>query len=58
VPSLETVLLVAHDTRRVTVWQRGHERWECASFDAGAVIELAHLGCRLTVDDIYRDPLA
>jgi hypothetical protein len=33
-------------------------RWELHEAGAGESLELASIGCRLSVDDVYRDPLA
>jgi Uma2 family endonuclease len=56
IPSLEEVLLVHHDARKVTVWRRQGGGWTSSVHVEGA-ISLA-LGCELSLDTIYRDPLA
>jgi len=58
VPSLEMVLLVAHDSWRVEAWTRTADGWSKASFEAGAAVDVTPIGCRLLVDDLYHDPLA
>ncbi len=59
IPSLREVMLVAHDERRVDLWRRTATDWTQLSFHAGQAIELESLhGIRVSVDDVYFDPLA
>ena len=58
IPSLEEVLLVAHDQQRVQVWRRDGERWSHTEVADDGAVELESLGCRLPLAEIYRDPLA
>lgn len=58
IPSLDVVLLVAHDARRVEIWRRGDREWSAESVGDAATIDLAEIRCRLPLDDVYRDPLA
>lgn len=53
--SLEEILLVHHDARRVTVWRRSGRGWSATEHRDG-IIPLA-LGCDLSLAAIYRDPL-
>lgn len=59
-PSLEAVLLVAHDRRCVTAVVRDRGRWTVTDHVEGDVIELARPALVLPVRDIYRplDPIA
>ncbi len=57
IPSLEHVVLVAYDAPQVEVWSRSANGFALASFGAGQSAELAAIGCRLSVDAVYRDPL-
>jgi len=56
IPSLDDVLLVHHDERKIAVWRRTGQIWSATEHVDG-VISLA-LGCELSVAAIYRDPLA
>ena len=58
VASLEEIVLVAHAERRVDVWRRERDDWLRESFEGTGVVELRAIGCRLRLDDVYRDPLA
>ena len=57
-PSLLHVVLVSHDEKRIEVWSRGDEGWNVVSARPGESAVLDRVGCRLEVDDIYRDPLS
>jgi Uma2 family endonuclease len=57
IASLLHVVLVSHDEKRVDVWSRGNEGWSVVSARPGESAVLDRVGCRLDVDDIYRDPL-
>jgi len=59
IPSLREYVLVSQHEPRIEV-QRLNEagRWELHEAGAGESVELASIGCRLSVDDVYRDPLA
>jgi hypothetical protein len=50
-------VLVSHDTRRVSVWQRDADGWSEHTVTGSAVVELSSVGCHLSLDEIYRDPL-
>ena len=56
IPSLEEVLLVHHDERKITAWRRTGPRWTATELAEGA-IPLA-IGVELALADVYRDPLA
>jgi Uma2 family endonuclease len=56
IASLEEILLVHPDTRRVTVWRRSGTSWTATEHRDG-VLALA-LGCELSFAAIYRDPFA
>lgn len=53
VPSLDAVVLVAHDEVRVDVWLRGSAGWERRPYGAGASVALDAIGCVLSVDALY-----
>ena len=54
IPSLQVVLLVAHDTRRVTVVKRSGDDWVFTEHRDGEHIELVEPAIRLSVKDVYR----
>lgn len=58
IASLFHVVLVSHDEKRIDVWSRGDEGWNVVSARPGESAELDGVGCRLDVDDVYRDPLS
>jgi Uma2 family endonuclease len=58
IPSLQEVMLIAHDERRVDVWRRAGDHWTQLSSRAGERVQLESIGASLPVDAIYDDPLA
>jgi hypothetical protein len=52
------LVLVAQDERRIDVWLRAEGGWRVETVAGSRVAEFASLGCRLALDDVYRDPLA
>jgi len=58
IPSLREYVLIAQHEPRIEVHRRNEfGRWELYEAGAGESIELASVGCQLSVDDVYRDPL-
>jgi Uma2 family endonuclease len=57
IDTLQEVLLIAHDERRVDLWRRVGTHWTQLTFRSGDMLALASLECALAVDDIYRNPL-
>jgi Uma2 family endonuclease len=55
--SLEEIVLVAHDARRLEVWRRTKAGWRNSRVEVG-VAELSSVGCELSVAETYRDPLS
>lgn len=59
IAALREVMLVAHDERRIDLWRRTASGWTQLTFHAGQAVELESLhGTRVSVDDVYFDPLA
>jgi len=56
IESLEEVMLVHHDERKIVVWRRTGPSWNATEYLDG-VIPLA-LGCELEIAAIYHDPMA
>jgi len=59
IPSLQEYMLVSQDTPHIEVFRRNEAgKWELSEAGPGETIELSSVGCELSVDAIYRDPLA
>jgi Uma2 family endonuclease len=58
VDSLEDVVLVAHDRRRIEVWHREADGWSLNIAREGEAATLASIDCKLAVDEVYTNPLA
>ncbi len=58
IPSLREILLVSHERRQVTLWSREGGAWTSRAAGEGERVELTGLGCELSVDEIYFDPLS
>jgi Uma2 family endonuclease len=59
IPSLQEVLLVAHDRREVEVVRREADgSWSRHIARPSEAARLLSIGCELPVSEIYRDPLA
>lgn len=56
IDTLQEVLLIAHDERRVDLWRRVGTHWTQLTFHSGDMLDLASLECALAVDDIYHNP--
>jgi len=58
-PSLREYVLVSQHRPRIEVYRKNDAgRWELYEYESGSRVELASVGCTLSVDDVYRDPLA
>jgi Uma2 family endonuclease len=55
IPSLDHVVLVAHDAERLEVWTRAPTGWRLAVAETGA-LRLEALDVELAVAEVYRDP--
>ncbi len=59
IPSLREVVFVSQYERRIEVHRRNEAgRWELYEALAGQSVELVAIGCRLSVDEVYRDPFS
>jgi Uma2 family endonuclease len=58
IPSVQEIVLVAQEERRIELWRREGDHWvlDVARGDETAV--LASLGCELPLLEVYRNPLA
>lgn len=59
IPSLKEYVLVSQHRPRIEVYRRNEAgRWELYEYERGASCELVSVGVSVSVDDVYRDPLA
>jgi Uma2 family endonuclease len=59
IPALREVVFVAHDERTIEVVRREADgSWSVIRAGAGESVTLSSLACELSVDAVYRDPLA
>jgi Uma2 family endonuclease len=59
IPSLREYVMVSQQNQRIEVYRRSPEGlWILHEAGPGENIELASLGCSLSVDEIYKNPLA
>jgi Uma2 family endonuclease len=56
--SLQEYVLVAQRAQRIEVFRRDGNQWAYLEAGPGGTIALESIGATLSVDDIYRDPLA
>jgi Uma2 family endonuclease len=56
IDSLEEIVLVASEERRIDVWRRDGAAWARVP-SAGELVRLSSIGCELPLPDVYRDPL-
>jgi hypothetical protein len=56
-PSLREVLFVSHRAPHLTLHRRGDPDWTVTTAETGAVLDLASVGARIAVDEVYRDGL-
>lgn len=57
-PSLEAVLLVWQDDRRVRLRERQGDGWRERDLIGSGLVRVAELGVELDLNEIYRDPWA
>lgn len=57
IPSLREIVLVAQSERRLDVYRREANGWLSIAQTEGSV-KLESLGCELSIDETYRDPLS
>lgn len=59
IPSLKEYVLVSQHRPRIEVYRRNEAgRWELYEYEGGASCELVSVGVSVSVDHVYRDPLA
>jgi len=52
-PSVREVLVVSHRAPEVTVHRRVDDSWAALTSKAGEIVELAGLGARIAIDELY-----
>ena len=57
-PSVEAILLVWQEERRVRLRERGEDGWLDHDVIGSGTVTVAGLDVRLTLDEIYHDPWA
>jgi Uma2 family endonuclease len=58
IPSLREYVLVAQDDKRIEVHRRNQAgRWELLEAQSGESVELESLGCKLSVNAVFTNPL-
>ncbi|MBI2216263.1 MAG: Uma2 family endonuclease [Candidatus Rokubacteria bacterium] len=57
-PSLREYVLVSQRATRIEVYRRQDDRWVLAEAGAGEALRLESIDVALSVDEVYRDPLA
>ncbi|WP_104981923.1 Uma2 family endonuclease [Sorangium cellulosum] len=59
IPSLREYVLVSQHEQRIEVFHRNEDdSWTLRDARAGEGAQLSAIGCTLSVDEVYRDPLA
>jgi Uma2 family endonuclease len=58
IPSLQEVVLVAHEENRIELWRRLADRWSLDVFRGDGTAALVSLSCQLPLTDVYRNPLS
>jgi Uma2 family endonuclease len=57
IPSVEEIVLVAHDEHRLEVWRRDGERWSLGVAHGEERVTLRSVACELPLAEVYRNPL-
>lgn len=58
IPSLEEILLVAHEERRIELWRRESDHWTLHLSRGEEAASATSIACELPLRDVYRNPLA
>jgi Uma2 family endonuclease len=57
IPSLQEIVLVAHDKRRLEVWCRQGDGWALDVVHGDGAARLTSIPCELPLGEVYRNPL-
>lgn len=58
IPSLREVMIVDYEEKRVVIWRKGMGGVWRGEEITGAAVRLESIDCEISLEDIYRDPLA
>ncbi len=58
ITSVEDIVLVSHEARRIDVWSRSGSDWKLSTVEETGTIKLSSVSCELSLDEVYRDPLS
>lgn len=58
IPSLQEIVLVAHEEPRIEVWRRAGDGWTLQAISGDGAGSLEAVGCELPIREIYRNPLS
>jgi Uma2 family endonuclease len=56
-PSVQEVVIVAHEEPRIAVWRRAGSGWVCVTATAHETVQLLSVGRVLAADEVFTDPL-
>lgn len=57
IPSLDEIVLAAHEERRLDLWRRQGDHWTLHVSRGGETASVASFGCELSLADAYPNPL-
>jgi Uma2 family endonuclease len=57
IPAVDEIVLVSNEARSIEVWRRAEGDWHRQETRGSGSAELASIGCRLDLAEIFRDPL-
>jgi Uma2 family endonuclease len=57
IPSLDEIVLVAHEEQRLEIWRREGDHWTLHVSRGEETASVASLGCELSLTEVYRNPL-
>ena len=58
IPSVQDIVLVSHEARRIFLYSRSTTGWQLTTVEEDGSAHLHSINCALSVNDLYRDPLA
>jgi Uma2 family endonuclease len=57
ISSVQDIVLVSHDARRIDVWCRVGDSWKQSTVQESGTVTLRSISCVLSLEAVYRDPL-
>jgi Uma2 family endonuclease len=58
IPSLQEIVLVAHEEPRIEVWRRTGDGWTLQAVRGDTQVRIDTIACELPLDEVYRNPLS